>query len=507
MALKQDQAPIVEALESYLGESYSSFGVPGHKGGKGAPSDIYRLLGRYAFYSDATTQHGIDDRTESKRVLHKAETLAARAWGAKRCLFSTNGSSLSNHAVLLATASPGDTVLVSRNSHKSMIAALIIGGVRPVFLTPDYDPDWNIEHGIPVAEVERRLDENPDTRGVFIVSPSFYGVTSDLRSIAKLCHRRGVPLIVDEAWGSHYRFHPEMPTPALRCGADIAITSIHKTMAGLEQASILLWHSELIPEDRFALCYDLFESTSPSVPILASIDATRRQFVKDGKELLETVLAHARRAREEIARIEGVRVMGKEVLDGDARHELEETKVLFDVSGLKVSGFEADDYLNNEYKVSMGLSDEQHLLATFTIGNGRSDTKALISAMRHMADWARDRTKRHDGPPKGLPRYDELATKQVMTPSEAFFAPSEFVPLKQAAGRVSSAMISPYPPGVPRILPGEVITETHVAYFEIGRAAGMFPMDANDRTLHEVRVVADSTKRRPARRRARVVSS
>src|SRR5437764_7967971 len=138
MASKQDQAPIVEALTTYLGQSATSFGVPGHKGGKGAPSDIYRLLGKYAFYSDTVTQHGIDDRTESKKILHKAETLAARAWGAKRCLFSTNGSSLSNHAVLLAAASPGDTVLVSRNSHKSMIAALIIRGVRPVFLTPDH---------------------------------------------------------------------------------------------------------------------------------------------------------------------------------------------------------------------------------------------------------------------------------------------------------------------------------------------------------------------------------
>src|SRR5436305_6271874 len=146
MALKHDQAPIVEGLAEYLRESYASFGVPGHKGGKGAPSDIYRLLGQYAFYSDTVTQHGIDDRTESKKLVQKAEALAARAWGAKRCLFSTNGSSLSNHAVLLATANPGDTVLVSRNSHKSMIAALILGGLRPVCPTPDYDPAWHVAH-------------------------------------------------------------------------------------------------------------------------------------------------------------------------------------------------------------------------------------------------------------------------------------------------------------------------------------------------------------------------
>src|SRR3954462_12649618 len=149
MATKQEEAPIVEALRTYLGGSAHSFGVPGHKGGAGAPSDIRGLLGKYAFYADTTTQHGIDDRTESNKVVHKAEALAARAWGAKRCLFSTNGSSLSNHAVLLATANPGDTVLVSRNSHKSMVAATIIGGVRPGWLTPNYAPDGKIEHASP----------------------------------------------------------------------------------------------------------------------------------------------------------------------------------------------------------------------------------------------------------------------------------------------------------------------------------------------------------------------
>lgn len=496
MALTHDQAPIVEAPAAYLGESATSSGVPGHKGGRGAPSDIRRLLGRYAFYGDTTTQRGIDDRTESKKVVHKAEVLAARSWGAKRCLFSTNGSSLSNHAVLPATAGPGDTVPVSRNSHKSMIAALIIGGVRPVFLAPDYDPDRNVEHAIPVADVERQLDAHPNARGGAHRQPVV--LRGDVRPEED---RQGQPQAGRAAGGGRglgaaLPLPPRSADPRAEGGADIAITSIHKTMAGLEQASILLWNSKIIPEDRFALCCDLFESTSPSVPILASIDATRRQFVQGGKDLLETLFGYARRARAEFSAIAGVRLMGNEILDGDARCELEETKILIIVGGLTVSGYEADDFLNDEHKVSMGLSDESHLLATFTVGNGRSDANALVSAMESLADWARDRSKRHDGVPKGLPRYNELRTELAMTPAEASFAPSEFVPLRRAVGRVSSAMISPYPPGVPRILPGEVFTEAHVAYFEISRAAGAFPLDATDRTLGEVRVVAERKKKR-----------
>src|SRR4051794_6439737 len=229
MKAGQEKAPILEGLRRQQKADPTSFGVPGHKSGKGAGWDVTWLLGRGTFKGDATTFKGIDDRRMSKRVRQNAERLAAQAWGAKHCFFSTNGTSLSNHVAMLTVADPGDTVLIARNSHKSLIAALIIGHVTPVFLEPDYDETWDIYHGIPVAEVERKLDAHPDARGVFVTSPSYYGISSDLTRLARLCHRRKVPLIVDEAWGPHYAFHPEMPPPAIRCGADMALASIHKT--------------------------------------------------------------------------------------------------------------------------------------------------------------------------------------------------------------------------------------------------------------------------------------
>jgi lysine decarboxylase len=380
-------------------------------------------------------------------------------------------------------------VLVARNSHKSLIASCIIGHVRPVFLNPDVDTDWDIHHGITPDELERALAEQPDAKGVFVVSPTYYGVTSDVEALADICHRRRIPLVVDEAWGPHFPFHPEMPRSAIHCGADISVGSIHKTMAGLEQASIILMSSRLIGVDRLELCYDLFESTSPSVPILAAIDATRRQFVKDGKQLIGNMLRLARHARQELARIDGIRVMGCEVVDGVGRLALDETKVLFDVSGLGVTGYEAEDWLTEERQLTLGLSDERHLLVTFMVGSDDDSTKELIEGVREMAKWARSRG-RHNGRPS-MPRRRELGAKQVMPPSEAFFARCEVIPLDRAAGRVAAEMVSPYPPGIPNVLPGERITETQIAYLRESLDAGAFIMDARMTNDGVVRVVAD----------------
>jgi arginine/lysine/ornithine decarboxylase len=195
----QRSAPILEALESYTKQASVSFGVPGHKSGQGAPADIRRVVGEAAFTADATTQKGIDDRRETQRTMQRAEHLAAEAWGADVAYLSTNGTSLSNHAAYLSVAAPGDTVLVARNCHKSVIAGLILAGLHPVFLEPDMDEAWDVEHGIPVAELERKLAAHPEAKGAFVVSPSYFGVVSNIGALAETCHRHGVPLVVDEA--------------------------------------------------------------------------------------------------------------------------------------------------------------------------------------------------------------------------------------------------------------------------------------------------------------------
>jgi arginine/lysine/ornithine decarboxylase len=258
-------------------------------------------------------------------------------------------------------------------------------------------------------------------------------------------------------------------------------------MAGLEQASVMLLKGRRVPADRFQLCYDLFETTSPSVPVMATIDASRRQFVKQGRRLLTRTLARARHARGAIGSIDGVRVMGAEILDDDARFAMDECKVFFDVSAWGVTGWAVEDWMLQTRNVNVLNSDYRSLLAAVTVGNDDADIDRLVGSLRACARSS----QRNQAPRrKDLPRRVDLRSELVMTPADAFFAKVKHVPLAEAAGHVAAEMVSPYPPGIPRVLPGERITDAHVAFFRAGMRAGMFALDPADMSLKRVRVVA-----------------
>jgi lysine decarboxylase len=486
----QNEAPILEAMAKFLEKESTAFGVPGHQSGKGAADDVKQLIGEAAFKADCTPLKGLDDRRERQRVRQRAERLAAQAWGADHCFFSSNGSSLSNHAALLCVAAPGDKVLVQRSSHKSVLAALLVTGVEPVWLEPEFDEEWGISHGVPVGEVERQLAAHPDARAVLITSPTYYGVVPDLERLAALCHQHGKPLIVDEAWGPHFPFHPEMPRHALHAGADMTLGSIHKTMAGLTQASILLLKSELIPADVFNLAFDAFETTSVNSLILASMDAARRDYATRGEELVGRTLALARQTREAISAIDGLKVMGREVLSGDARSEMDETKVLIDVGALGVTGYACDEWLTNTKNLVVELSDERRIELCFTVGHDQQSVDTLVKSLQALPAFAAGPLEDCQRWPRPLPTHAELRSEALMTPSQAFHAPSTRVPLDEAAGRIAAEMLSPYPPGIPRVFPGERITPAQVEFMRVSYELGAFALDASDLELKTVRVVA-----------------
>src|SRR3954471_8591794 len=314
MKKNQSKVPIIEAIQKYHQSGITPFTTPGHKKGAGIFDEDKEAVGPGAYYNDIPMQNGADDRRESKGIQVEAEELAAEAVGADQSFYSTNGSSLSAHVAVLSVANIEDKILVAHNVHKSLPAALVMADVIPVFLHPEINNELDIENGVTPEHLEDMLNKHPDAKGVFIVSPTYYGVTSDVEALAKICHKRKIPLIVDEAWGPHLPFHPELPASALSCGADMSFGSIHKTMNGLGQSSIINLQGKLIDEDRFTLCFDLFESTSPSSVMLASCDIARRQMVMHGKELWGKALELSRKARRELANLDGLYVIGKEVL-------------------------------------------------------------------------------------------------------------------------------------------------------------------------------------------------
>ncbi|MDQ2651806.1 MAG: aminotransferase class V-fold PLP-dependent enzyme, partial [Chloroflexota bacterium] len=285
--IDQNEVPLLDGLRAYKSHDMAPFSTPGHKLGAGADPELVELLGAEAFRADIPLGGGVSDTHFRGAPLRKAEHLAAAAWGAERTFFLLNGSSAGNHASLLASVRPGDKVIVARDLHKSLLVALILTGANPVYVSPALHPILNVGLGITPQQVARALDEHPDAKLVALVSPSYCGVASDLAGIAAVAHARGIPVHVDEAWGPEFHFHPLLPPSAMSSGIDTAVLSTHKVLGSLTQAAILNARGSLIDVDRLGATIDMVNTTSPSVLILASIDATRRQMALHGEELLD----------------------------------------------------------------------------------------------------------------------------------------------------------------------------------------------------------------------------
>lgn len=487
--MDQDQAPVLDALDIVQRHPITGFGGPGHNMGQGVDDDIRALLGQRAFEADVLTPKGLDDRSESAQVMQRAWALAAEAWGGDLCRFGIGGSTQALQIAISALAGPGEPVLIARNAHRAEFNAAVLAGVDLRVLPVVVDRDLDIEHGVDPAVLAAQLEACPTAKAVVVVSPSFYGVTSDIPALATVCHARGVPLVVDSAWGAAHAFCSGLPEAATRQGADIVVSSVHKTMGALAQGSVSVVSGELVDPGRFILAYESFRTTSPSVPILASIDAARRHHVRDGERLWGEVLAQARQARRQLADIDGVAVRGREILGGAGAVDLDETKVVFSVKGLGITGFQADEWLQAERRVSVVLADMDHLLAVFGIGTQQADTDRLVDAVAALAAAARAGDERLGRPDQPVPSVADLDVEMAMPAAVAFRAPYEIVPLRESIGRIAAEIVGPSPPEVPRLVPGQRIGAVHVSYLLGCLAAGAYLPDPTNHGKDRIRVV------------------
>ncbi|EME58560.1 Arginine/lysine/ornithine decarboxylase [Amycolatopsis decaplanina DSM 44594] len=473
---------MLEAIEAYRRAGGLAFTPPGHKQGRGADPRVLDLLGRDAFASDLLTLNGLDDRRMSRGILSQAQELMADAVDADHTFFSTCGSSLSVKSAMLAVAGPGERLLVSRNAHKSVVAGLVISGVHPVWVRPRYDEEHHLAHPPGPEETKAALADAPEVKGMLLITPTDYGTCADIRGVARACHDAGKPLIVDEAWGAHYPFHDDLPTWAMDGEADLCVTSTHKMGGGLEQASVFHLRGDRVSPDVLKAREDLLGTTSTSALLFASLDGWRRQMVEHGEELLGKALTLAARVREEIEGIPGLHAPAEEFHPLAFEHD--PLKIVIDVAGLGITGYQAADRLA-EGHLHTGLSDHRRIAVQITHADDEDTVSALLRGLRGLVDHDFERR-----PPVDLPSGAELTLEMRMLPRDAFFADAEHVPLDKAEGRVSAEMISPYPPGVPAIAPGEVFTGAIIDYLLTGVRTGMFIYDAADPELGTVRVVA-----------------
>ncbi|MEU6852179.1 ornithine decarboxylase [Actinacidiphila alni] len=487
--MDHSKAPVLEALAAYRAEEQLPFTPPGHKQGRGADPRVAAVLGESVFRSDVLATAGLDDRTSSKGVLAEAEALMADAVHADHTFFSTCGSSLSVKAAMLAVAGPHEELLVSRDAHKAVVSGLILAGIRPIWVEPQWDPDRHLAHPPAPESFEAVFDAHPDARGALVTSPTPYGTTADLGAIVRIGHARDLPVIVDEAWGAHLPFHDGLPQWAMDAGADLCVTSVHKMGSGFEQGSVFHLQGERISPQTLAARADLLGTTSPSVLLYAGLDGWRRQMVEQGTELLDGALALAGRIRKAIEEIDGLHVHGRDDFCGPGRaYGMDPLQVFVDLTGLGLTGYQAADWLRDRHRVNLHVCDHRRISAQLTYADDAETTTRLLDALR---DLARHADRFEPAPAIEIPSPAELRLEQVLLPRDAFFGPIETVPSERAAGRIAAEMLTPYPPGIPAALPGERLSPEVVAYLRSGVAAGMVVPDAADGTLATVRVAVE----------------
>ncbi|NUO45833.1 MAG: aminotransferase class I/II-fold pyridoxal phosphate-dependent enzyme, partial [Streptomyces sp.] len=386
MAVDHTRAPVLEALEAYHREGLLSFTPPGHKQARGADPSVRRVLGDAVFLGDVLASGGLDDRLTRSRVLERAEELMADAVHAEHTFFSTCGSSLSVKAAMLSVAGPHEQLLIGRDAHKAVVSGLILSGIEPVWVEPRWDSERHLAHPPSAAAFEKAFANHPEAKGALVTSPTPYGTTADLRAVAEVCHRRGRPLIVDEAWGAHLPFHPDLPSWAMDAGADICVTSIHKMGSGLEQGSVFHLQGDLVPPEVLKLRADLLGTTSPSVLLYAGLDGWRRQMALHGEELMGGALDLVAELRSAVGRIEGLHVEGREDFCGPGlADDLDPLQVIMDLTGLGITGFQAADWLREERSIEAHLADHRRLGAQLTHGDDRETSAELLSALRDLA--------------------------------------------------------------------------------------------------------------------------
>lgn len=483
---EQPIAPYLDAVVAYGFRGPTRFHVPGHKGGAGADPGLRAAIGLDALQLDIPQDIEGIDLGPKPTPYDRAEQLAAAAYGAAQTWFLTNGATQGNHALCLALASLGAPVVVQRNSHSSVIDGLVLSGGLPSFVAPEYDSELGMAHGVTPDALAAALDAAPGARAAFVVSPTYYGLAADVAALAEVAHARDVALVVDQSWGPHFGFHPDVPPSALHLGADVALTSTHKIVGSLTQSALLhVGPTGRIDPAQIARAVRLTRSTSQSALLMASLDAARRQLAVHGTALLKRTLRAAADLRAAIDQVPGCRVVGHEMVGRPGVGAWDPLRVVIDVRGTGRSGYQVAAAVRAAYDVHLELATHATCVLVLGLAQPVEDLE------RFASDFAETIARiEHPGESPALIRSPgALRNEVVVPPREAFLGESEAVEADDAVGRVSAETIAGYPPGIPALLPGERITDEVVGYLRELVAAGARLHGASDPSFHTVYVL------------------
>ena len=457
--LNQNQTPVFDALMEYVNRKTIPFHVPGHKKGEGMDEAFKNFIGDNPFKIDVTVFKLVDSLHHPTGAIKKAQELAADAYGSDAAFFSIHGTSGAIQAMILSVVGDGDKIIIPRNVHKSVTAGIILSGSVPVYMQPELDKKVGIAHNVTPETVENTLKENPDAKAVLIINPTYYGVSTDIKRIAEIVHSYNIPLIVDEAHGPHLGFNNRLPISAMEAGADMCAQSTHKIIGALTQ--LLQVKSKRIDVNRVHQVLSLLQTTSPSYILMASLDCSRRQIALKGKELF-----------------------GKELLGEPGVYGLDPTKITINCRDLDITGYDLDMLLCEKYHIQVELSDLYNVLAVGSFGDTQESIDALINALKEISnEHYGKRTKQSSF--IDVPEIPE----NTAAPRKAFNGVKECVLLKDSVGKVSGEFLMAYPPGIPVLCPGEIITQEIVDYVERLKETGLYVQGTEDPEVEYIKIV------------------
>lgn len=478
--LSQLSAPIYEALEAFRKKRVVPFDVPGHKRGRGNP-ELRELLGEKCVNLDVNSMKPLDNLCHPVSVIRDAEQLAAEAFGAAHAFFMVGGTTSSVQSMVLSSTKAGEKIILPRNVHKSVINALVLNGAIPVYINPEVDSKLGISLGMELAEVEKAIRENPDAKAVLVNNPTYYGICSDLRSIVKLAHAHNMLCLVDEAHGTHFYFGPNMPVNAMAAGADMASVSMHKSGGSLTQSSLLLTGPK-VNWEYVSQIINLTQTTSASYLLLSSLDISRRNLYMRGESSFSKVAEMAEYAREEINTIGGFYAYGRELINGGSIFDFDVTKLSVYTRDIGLAGIEVYDLLRDEYDIQIEFGDIANILAYVSIGDRIQDIERLVGALA-------DIKRLYSCDPSKMLNTEYIAPQVKVSPQEAFYAKDESLPIGETAGRICSEFVMCYPPGIPILAPGEVITQEIIEYINYAKEKGCSMQGPEDPEVNNINVL------------------
>lgn len=460
--MNQRQTPLFNQLRKHANQNPLSFHVPGHKYGELLNHEEEREYFKEILKLDATELKGLDDLHSPEGVILEAERLLADLYGVPKSCFLVNGSTAGNLAMIMAAAEENDTVLVQRNCHKSILNGLFLAKANPVFLAPEFSLEWGVAGGVSIETVKMAIKQYPHAKALILTCPNYYGMVSDLEEIIEHAHQNSIPVLVDEAHGAHFIGGKYFPDSAVSLNADIVVQSAHKTLPAMTMGSYLHFNSELIQEEKLSSYLEVLQSSSPSYPIMASLDIARAYLASFTEEDADRLNERIKKFRNTLNTIKGIRVLPYENRSGDP------LKITLQ-STASLSGFDLQKILE-DHGIYTEMADPYNVLLVFPL---------LKSNMDYPVDRIGDcleqglKLYKHTENKKGKIIFSkqpisELAVNQKGREELAI----DIVPIEDSAGKVCAQQVTPYPPGIPLLFPGETIHQEDIHNIRIMKESG-----------------------------------